>query len=121
MMKLRIKLALFNLLTKLVFAVLFIMLMPFIIERINLRQVDNDLIGKREKMISLISETGIEPFIISDTSNAFGSYNILKEEFISLEKIDTSKDLNYIEVTPRLIEGEEIGYRVLNYSFNIDG
>ena len=120
-MRLRIKLALFNLLTKLVFAVLFIILMPFIIERINLRQVDNDLIGKREKMISLISETGIEPFIISDTSNAFGSYNILKEEFISLEKIDTAEDLNYIDVTPRLIEGEEIGYRVLNYSFDIDG
>ena len=120
-MRLRIKLALFNLLTKLVFAVLFIILMPFIIERINLRQVDNDLIGKREKMISLISETGIEPFIISDTSNAFGSYNILKEEFISLEKIDTTEDLNYIDVTPRLIEGEEIGYRVLNYSFDIDG
>jgi len=120
-MRLRIKLALFNLLTKLVFAVLFIILMPFIIERINLRQVDNDLIDKREKMISLISETGIEPFIISDTSNAFGSYNILKEEFISLEKIDTAEDLNYIDVTPRLIEGEEIGYRVLNYSFDIDG
>jgi len=95
--------------------------MPFIIERINLRQVDNNLIEKREKMISLISETGIEPFIISDTSNAFGSYNILKEEFISLEKIDTEEDLNYIDVTPRLIEGEEIGYRVLTYSFNVDG
>ena len=71
-------------------------------------------------MISLISETGIEPFIISDTSNAFGSYNILKEEFISLEKIDTAEDLNYIEVSPRLIDGEEIVYRVLNYSFDVD-
>lgn len=121
MMRLRTKLSLFNLLTRLIFTVLFIILMPFIIERINLRQVDNNLIEKREKMISLISETGIEPFIISDTSNAFGSYNILKEEFISLEKIDTSEDLNYIDVTPRLIEGEEIGYRVLTYSFNVDG
>jgi len=121
MMRLRTKFSLFNLLTRLIFTVLFIILMPFIIERINLRQVDNNLIEKREKMISLISETGIEPFIISDTSNAFGSYNILKEEFISLEKIDTSEDLNYIDVTPRLIEGEEIGYRVLTYSFNVDG
>jgi len=121
MMRLRTKLSLFNLLTRLIFTVLFIILMPFIIERINLRQVDNNLIEKREKMISLISETGIEPFIISDTSNAFGSYNILKEEFISLEKIDTEEDLNYIDVTPRLIEGEEIGYRVLTYSFNVDG
>ncbi len=58
--------------------------MPFIIERINLRQVDNDLVQKREQVLSLISDIGIEPFITSDSS--FGSFNILKEEFISIEK-----------------------------------
>ena len=121
MMRLKYKLSLFNLLTKLIFTALFLMLMPFIITRINLRNVDNDLIRKREQMISLISEIGIEPFITSDTSRAFGSYDILKEEFISLEKIDTAGDLNFIEVTPRLIEGEEIEYRVLNYSFDVNG
>ncbi|HBE39854.1 MAG TPA: hypothetical protein DDW27_01350 [Bacteroidales bacterium] len=120
MMKLKYKLSLFNILTKLIFTALFLILMPFIIERINLRQVDNNLIQKREQMISLISDIGIEPFIISDTLNTFGSYNILKEEFISLEKIDSGEEWNFIEVTPRLIEGEEIEYRVLNYSFNVD-
>jgi signal transduction histidine kinase len=120
-MRLKTKLSLFNLLSKLVFTALFLALMPFIIERINLRQVDNDLILKREQVISLIAEIGIEPFIISDSSDAFGSYNILKEEFISLERAGTEEDLNFIEVTTRLIEGEEIDYRVLNYSFEVDG
>ena len=121
MMRLKYKLSLFNLLTKLVFTALFLMLMPFIIKRINLRQVDNDLIQKREQMISLISVLGIEPFINSDTSGTFGSYNILKEEYVSLEIFDIPEDQNYIEVTPRLIEGEEIEYRVLKYTFNVDG
>src|SRR4030042_5908368 len=103
MVKLKIKLALFNLLSKLTFSALFLIILPFIIERINLRQVDNDLIQKREQVISLISEIGIEPFISSDSSYVFGSYNILKEEFISLERIDIPEDLNYIDVTPRLI------------------
>ncbi len=120
-MKLKLKLSFFNLLTKLVFTGLFLILMPFIIERINLTQVDNDLILKREKVISLISNIGIEPFITSDSSDAFGSYNILKDEFISLERTNLDEDLNFIEVTPRLIEGEEINYRVLNYSFLVDG
>ncbi len=120
-MKLKLKLSAFNLLSKLVFTGLFLILMPFIIQRVNLSQADNDLIQKREKVISLISDIGIEPFITSDSSDAFGSYNILKEEFISLERTDTVADLNYIEVTPRLIEGEEIEYRVLNYTFLIDG
>lgn len=121
MVKLKIKLALFNLLSKLTFSALFLIILPFIIERINLRQVDNDLIQKREQVISLISDIGIEPFITSDSAYAFGSYNILKEEFISLERIDLDEDLNYIEVTNRIIEEEEITYRVLNYSFSIDG
>ena len=119
-MGLKIKLSLFNLLSKLVFTTLFLLLMPLIIERINLRQVDNNLIDKREQVISLIAEIGIEPFITPDSSDAFGSYNILKEEFISLERVNTDEDMNYIDVTPRLIEGEEINYRILSYSFKVD-
>lgn len=121
MLKLKTKLSLFNLLSKIIFTALFLALMPFLIQRINLRQVDNDLIQKREQVIELISEIGIEPFISSDSSSSFGSYNILKEEFISLEKINITEDLNYIDVTPRLLDEEETDYRVLNYSFIVDG
>jgi signal transduction histidine kinase len=121
MIRLRIKLALFNLLSKVGFTILFFMFMPWLIERINLIQVDQDLIEKREKVINLISQIGIEPFMTSDSGNVFGSYNILKEEFVSLERINLKDNVNYIDVTPRLIEGEEIEYRVLNYSFLIDG
>jgi signal transduction histidine kinase len=121
MIKLRIKLALFNLISKVVFTILFLLFMPWLIERINLIQVDADLMEKREKVINLISQIGIEPFVASDSGNVFGSYNILKEEFVSLERIDLKEDMNYIDVTPRMIEGEEIEYRVLNYSFLVDG
>jgi signal transduction histidine kinase len=120
-MKLKVRLSLFNLFSKLVFTAIFLLLMSFIIERINLRQVDNDLIHKREQVITLISEIGIEPFITSDSSDTFGSYNILKEEFISLERIDPEEEMNFIEVTSRLIEDEEIDYRILNYSIEVDG
>ncbi|MRR19366.1 HAMP domain-containing histidine kinase [bacterium] len=121
MMKLQTKLALFNLLSKLVFSALFIGFLPLIIERINIRQTDNELINKREEVISLVSEFGIEPFIASGTEGVFGSYNILKEEFISLERADVAEDWNFIEVTERLIDDEVIIYRVLNYSLKIDG
>ena len=121
MMKLQTKLALFNLLSKLVFSALFIGFLPLIIERINTRQTDNELINKREEVIDLITEVGIEPFITSGTEEGFGSYNILKEEFISLERRDLTEDWNFIEVTQRLIDDEEIDYRVLNYSLRIDG
>jgi len=121
MMKLKLKLALFNMVSKLVVSVLFLILLPFIVERINLRQIDNDLIRKREQVIDLIISVGFDPFMSPDSTVAFGSYNILKEEFISIEKLDTISDQNFIEVSTRLIEGEEIDYRVLNYSLTIDG
>ncbi len=120
-MKLQTKLALFNLLSKLVFSALFIGFLPLIIERINTRQTDNELIDKREEVIALITEVGIEPFITSGTDEGFGSYNILKEEFISLERVDLTEDWNFIEVTQRLIDDEAIVYRVLHYSLKIDG
>jgi len=121
MMKLQTKLALFNLLSKLVFSALFLGFLPLIIERINTHQTDNELINKREEVIDLISEVGIEPFITSGTDGDFGSYNILKEEFISLERSDLAEDWNFIEVTQRLIDDEAIVYRVLHYSLKIDG
>lgn len=121
MIRLKTKLALFNLASKLAFTSVFLLLLPYIIERINLRQIDNDLVRKREYVIDIISKTGIEPFITSDSTDAFGSFNILKEEFISLERTSQDENLNFIEVTRRIIDDEEIEYRVLNYSFLVDG
>jgi signal transduction histidine kinase len=121
MIKLRTKLTLFNLLSKLVFTVIFVAFMPYIIDRINIIQTDNELVNKREEVIDLISRIGIEPFITSDTGNVFGSYNILKEEFISIERVDLTEDWNFIEVSQRLIDNETINYRVLNYSLMVDG
>ncbi len=95
--------------------------MPYIIERINILQTDNELVKKREQVIGQISTIGIEPFITSDSANAFGSYNILKDEFISLERVEEQEEWNFIEVTKRTIENETISYRVLNYSFDVDG
>lgn len=121
MITLKTKLSLFNLLSKLVFTALFLIFLPRIVERINLRQVDNDLIQKREKTIDMIGRIGIEPFIDPDISEAFGSYNILKEEYISIEMTDMEEDLNQIEVNDRIIEDEEITYRVLKYTIIVDG
>lgn len=121
MAKLKVKLALFNLLSKMAFTLLFLILMPYLVNRINLIQADNELILKREKVLSLISKIGIEPFIASDTGNVFGNYNIFKEEFMSLEKSNNEEDENFIEISSRQIEDEDIEYRVLNYTFKIDG
>jgi signal transduction histidine kinase len=119
-MRLQGKFALFNAISKIAFVALFLLLMPFVLERINILNTDNDLINKREVILDIIEENGTEPFT-GTQENSFGSYNVLKEEYISLEKVDLDEFWNFIEVTSRLIEDEEIEYRVLNYSFYVDG
>jgi len=121
MLRLRTRLSLFNMLTKLLVASVFLLVPPYIVKRINLIQTDNDLVERREQVISMISQIGIEPFIASDSSSAFGSYNILREEFISIERTASNNEINEIEETKRLIDNEEIAYRILNYSLQIDG
>jgi signal transduction histidine kinase len=95
--------------------------MPYIMERINISQTDRELVRKKEHVITMLNDIGIEAFINSESEGTFGSYNILKDEFISLEKIDSEKDMNFIEVTQRMIEGETISFRVLSYSFDFNG
>jgi signal transduction histidine kinase len=99
---------------------LFIAFLPAIVNRISIIQTDNELIDEREQVIGIISDIGIEPFI-ADSINTFGSYNILKQEFISLEKTILNEDWNFIEIDERELDNETIEYRVLNYSFDIDG
>ncbi len=120
-MKLRYKLALYNLLTKLLFVAVFLLLMPYFLERINTIQTDNELINKREQVMDIIAEYGVEGLIADSANNAFGSYNILKQEYISLEKAETDSLWNFIEIAQRMVDEEVINYRVLNYSFMVDG
>src|SRR5690554_5649232 len=120
-MKLRTKLTLANLLFKILFISIFVAVTPWLSQRINLYQSDNELIEKREAVIALIAEYGVEPFITADSENLFASYNILKEEYIVLEQTPLEEYWNYIEVSPRQLGDETNDYRVLNYGFLIDG
>lgn len=120
MMKLGTKLALYNFISKLIFVVIFIAILPFIVEKINIIQTDKELVEKREMVMDLISEAGIEPFMDAEPE-AFSSYNILKEEYISIRKDSLYSNWNFIEIGKREIDNEIIEFRVLNYSFQVNG
>ncbi|MEE4177625.1 MAG: HAMP domain-containing sensor histidine kinase [Bacteroides sp.] len=120
-MKLRYKLAWYNLLTKLIFVMIFLLVMPYFLERVNIIQTDNELINKREQVIGLIGEFGVEGLMAGNLDQGIGSYNILKQEYISLEPAPSDSLWNFIEVAQRRVDNEIIDYRVLNYSFIVDG
>src|SRR5512133_2739061 len=110
MLKLSTKLVLYNFLSKLFFAFVFIVILPYAVDRINTAQTDRELVEKKEKIMDLISRSGIDSYMLTDSSDAFSSYNIFKEEFLRIEKDRNGTEVYSIENTRREIEKETIDF-----------
>lgn len=122
-MKLFHKLLIFNLLGKGLFLLVFLMSGPYLLSYLILKNTDRQLIEKKSEVIEMIQAEGIENFISEENpEEGFGSYNILKEEYILLEKAGEESFLqDSIFVEKRIIEEEEISYRVYADLIEIGG
>ncbi|HEX8546317.1 MAG TPA: HAMP domain-containing sensor histidine kinase, partial [Cytophagaceae bacterium] len=114
------KIITFSTFSKLLIISIFIIALPFILQIISLHNTDRSLLKKKDVVVQLIKKEGIENYIDNENST-YGSYNILKEEYISLELIDDTCEFFEIENTKRLMEGETFDFRVLSYAFKEGG
>ncbi|AKD05077.1 HAMP domain-containing sensor histidine kinase [Pontibacter korlensis] len=120
-MRLQTKLTLFSAVSKVLILLLLIFLLPFLISRVALHNTDKRLLTKKEQVFDIIQRQGIDSFVGTGSDEMYGSYNLLKEEFISIEPIDTSQIDNRIENSYRDVEGEILEYRVLSLAFEVEG
>ncbi|OFX25021.1 MAG: hypothetical protein A2041_15060 [Bacteroidetes bacterium GWA2_31_9b] len=121
-LKLKSKLALFNALSKAIIVTALLFIVPWIVSEITIRETDNLLIQKLDRVTEMIDSLGIENYISRDNElKAFGSYNILKEEFISIEQISLDSLIDEIQFSQRIIDNELVDYRVLSYSLEKSG
>ena len=114
-MKLQTKLTLFNTLSKLVIVVLFVLLIPVLIGKINLSYTDNRLRKQKDKVLQKIDSLGIQEYM--PDPRPYGSYTLLKEEYVGLEESPPNYRLDTIENSQRLVEGDTIQYRILSHTF----
>ncbi len=120
-LKLKSQLALFNAFSKAIIIAMLVMLIPWIVSKISIRNTDRTLIQKLDLVIELVDSLGMDTYIDMDAEfQAFGSYNILKEEYISIEPISNDTVVNIIEYSQRIIEDDLVDYRVLSYSITDD-
>lgn len=120
-MKLHSKFAVYNTLSKIVIILVFVIIMPLVIKEVAIINTDRQLQTKREQVLFILENEGISSFIEEGSTDGYGSYNLLKEEFISLEETDSALHLNVIENSPRMVDGEVVDYRVLSYTFTAEG
>lgn len=121
MMRLSTKMLLFNLLGKGLILLLFIVAAPKILQYYALRNTDKQLLSKREQVLDIIREEGMVNFFEDGSEEMdFGSYNILKEEYILLEKIAEPYYLDSIYTEDRILDNVAVTYRVSSFMFEFE-
>lgn len=100
--------------------VLAIFVIPWLVRTISIRETDDQLIEKLDQVYALIETNGIEVFVDTNNQNrGFGSYNILKEEYISIEQTNDTLLYEYIDDQKREIDGDVYDYRVISATIGI--
>jgi two-component system, OmpR family, sensor histidine kinase ArlS len=117
-LKLLTKLTLFVTVSKLVMVVLFVLLLPVLVNKIAFQYTNYYLRQQKEKVLKVINQNGIDYYFQGDSS--YGSYTMLKEEYISLEPVIHAV-ADTIQTSQRLVEGDTLTYRVLNHEFTYQG
>ncbi|HEX8378827.1 MAG TPA: hypothetical protein VF602_13500 [Pedobacter sp.] len=114
-MKLSTKLTLFVTLSKLVIVLFFVLTLPYVVDYITAAYTDNLLRQQRSKVLSVVEQNGIDFYL--DGQESYGSYTLLREEFIALEPIDSLIKINSVETAKRIIERDTLNYRILSHTF----
>ncbi|MCX6224246.1 MAG: HAMP domain-containing sensor histidine kinase [Bacteroidia bacterium] len=120
-MKLELKLALIGAISKIIIFLLFLVVLGQVFEKIATNHTDRDLRKMKDKTLAIVNKIGIRSFLKEEQDSAYASYNMLKEEFITLIlSMEPVSDKPVYSSVTREIEGEEFDYRILTYNFRID-
>jgi signal transduction histidine kinase len=114
-MKLSTKLTLFITGSKLVIVLLFVLALPFLVKQIASEYTNYTLKQQRKKVLSIVGKNGLDYYFQGDDN--YGSYTMLKEEFIALLPVDTGLRMDNIKDSQRLVDRDTLNYRVLSYTF----
>jgi len=117
-LKLSTKLILFITGSKLVVVTIFVLLLPLFVNQIASDYTNSSLKNQKTKVLQNIEKNGLEYYFQGDSS--YGSYTMLKEEYIALEPVAPTLFMDTIKTTQRVVERDTLTYRVLSYTFKAD-
>jgi signal transduction histidine kinase len=118
-MTLATKITLFFTGSKLVVVLLFILAVPFLVREIASQYTNYTLEQQKIKVINIIKKNGPDYYLQGEDN--YGSYTLLKEEFIAFSEVEATSRIDTIKDAQRLIEGDVLNYRILSYTFRSKG
>jgi two-component system, OmpR family, sensor histidine kinase ArlS len=110
-LKLLSKLTLFITFSKLLIVVLFVLLLPSLVNYASFEYSNYYLAQQKKKVLSVIDKNGIDYYLQGDS--AFASYTMLKEEYISLLPTEDNYVKDTIETARRIVGEDTLNYRIL--------
>ncbi|HEX8328290.1 MAG TPA: ATP-binding protein [Hymenobacter sp.] len=117
-MRLEVKLALYNALSKLLLVLLGALAIPPVMHRAAVAHTDLRLRYKQQRVLALIDRDGLEAFERSKRAESDADYNILKQEFITLTPLPAGTPLapERIFEEPRRVDQQVEEYRILQFT-----
>lgn len=112
------KLTLTSTASKVAIVLLFIGALPLLINGVAFRSTNKLLQKQEQKVLENIAKNGVDYYLQGDSS--YGSYTLLKEEYIALERTDSAYTPDTIQTAQRVIEGDTAMYRILTRNFTYD-
>jgi signal transduction histidine kinase len=95
------------------------LLLPSLVQYVSFRYSNYYLSQQKKKVLDVIEKNSIDYYLQGDS--AYGSYTMLKEEYISIVHADTVITADTIETSQRIIEGDTLDYRVLIHPLSAAG
>jgi len=117
-MKLSTKLTLFITGSKLAIVLLFIITLPFLVKQIASQFTNYTLKQQRKEVLKNINKNGIAYYLQGDES--YGSYTMLKEEFVALLPVSGNFKADTIKDAQRIVENDTLSYRILSETFKFE-
>ncbi len=120
-MKLQLKLAIYNSLSKAVILLAFGAFLPMLVERIVYDHIDQRLEARLQKVLKIIEKGGLNDIALEQDCS-FESYNILKEEFIKIAPLTSTAQVKPAQIINEEwdIEGDHLNHRIIRQSFMYD-
>ncbi len=99
---------------------LFVGLLPKLVHEVVSRYTNNSLREQQRKVTQEVAQKGIDFYLQGEKS--YGSYTLLKEEYISLEPGTTIPlPTDTIETAMRVVEEDTLSFRVLTHTLMYQG
>jgi two-component system sensor histidine kinase ArlS len=121
-LKLQVKLALYNAISKALIIAAIGISLPIILQKVVYKTMDERLEARLAKMMHEVHVGGIKEIMV-DQDCSFDDYNIFKEEFVSIRPLKAlPKDFGKEQIVnaERNIENEIVQHRVLSKTFLFD-